>query len=143
MVEGDPEGIELRAVPAGPHPQDQAAAAHLIDRGGDLREHRRRMEVETGDEGAQPHAVRDGGEPREERPRFPGTPLGAAVPSVEVVVADPNGVESHLLRRQRHGHVLGPANLAFHLGELDAEPGSLWHGAECRPDDRRRFNHPP
>ena len=124
MVERDPEGIELRTVPAGPHPKDQAAVAHLIDRGGDLGEHRRRVEVETGDEGAQPHAARDGGEAGEERPGLPGTPLGAAVPSVQVMVADPDRVEPHLLRRQRHGHVLGPPDLAFDLGKLDAESGS-------------------
>src|SRR5207248_9190802 len=92
-------------------------------------------EVETGDEGAEPHAGRDRGEPREERPGFPGSPLGAAVPSIEVVVADPNGVEARILRRQRHGHVFGPANLAFHLGELNTEPGSSWHGGSLR--DRR------
>src|SRR5439155_202744 len=67
-------------------------------------------------------------EPREECPRLPGAPLWAAVAPVEVVVADPDRVEAHLLGCQRHGRVLRPANLPFHLGKLDAESGSRWHG---------------
>src|SRR5205823_336247 len=144
MVEGEPEGVEVGPIPAGSHSHDEPAAAQLIDRGCDLREDGRWMEVEAGDERPQPDESRDGGEPREERPRFPGPPLRPAVAPVEVVVADPDRVEPRLLRRQRHGRVLGPANLALHLRELDAEPGSRWHGRQSRaPAGRLRFNHPP
>jgi hypothetical protein len=124
MVVREAEGIELGSVPSRPHPQDQPAAAHFVDRRRDLGQHRRGMEVETGDERAQPHALGHGGERREERPRFPRPALRTAVASVEVVIADPDRVEPRVLGGERHGRVLRPPDLPFHLGELDAESRS-------------------
>jgi hypothetical protein len=40
------------------------------------------------------------------------------------VIADPDRVEPRVLGRERHRRILRPANLAFHLGELDAESRS-------------------
>src|SRR5512132_3429136 len=141
VVVRDAEGIELGSVPSRPHPQGQPAAAHFVDRRRDLGEHRRRVEVETGHEGTQPNALGDGGERREHRPRFPRPPLRPPVASVEVVLADPDRVESRVLGGERHGRVLGPANLPLHLGELDAESWSRWHCRSLGPAAGRSFNH--
>jgi len=79
------------------------------------------MEPGAGDERPQPDARGRRGERAEQRPRLPRRALRLAVVPVEQVVADPDRVEPALLRGAGHGPVLGPADLALHLRELDAD----------------------
>ena len=62
-----------------------------------------------------------GGQRPQQRPRLPGPALGPALIAVEEMVADPDRVEAALLGRPGHRPVLGPAHVAFGLGELDSD----------------------
>src|SRR5919198_1546430 len=128
MVVRNPERVELGPVPAGPDAQDEPAAADLVDGRGHLREDAWPMEVQARDEGAQADALGGSGERCQERPGIPGTTFGPPVAPIEVVVADPDRVEARFLGGPRHPAVLRPPDLAFDLGQLDADPDRWRHG---------------
>ena len=125
---------ELHGVPAGAKAQDQAAAGDLVDGRGQLRQHERRVERGRRHERPDGHALRRLGEAGQRRPGLPGSAgLAARVP-VQEVVADPDRVEAGLLGGAGDGAELRPADLALHLGQLDADPegaagSSRDHGA--------------
>src|SRR5690349_3200870 len=54
-----------------------------------------------------------------------------AIVPVEQVVAEPDRVESELLRGLRHRPVLGPAHDALDLGQLDSDAQGAGHGGDC------------
>src|SRR5581483_8484429 len=127
VVERHPERPELRLVPPGPHAEDETTAAHLVDGRGHLRDQSRRMETEARDERSELDPLGRGGERREQRPRLPRPTLGATVAPVQQVVAEPDGVEPRALGGARHRQVLGPADVALHLRELDPDPKRSCH----------------
>jgi hypothetical protein len=135
MIERDPERVELGPVPPGTHSESEPTTAQLVHCCRLLREDRWIVEVETRDERSEPYPLRDGGETREHRPRFPRSPLRPIVAAIQVVIADPDGIEAHLFCRASHRGALGPTDLSFHLGELDADTKILGHAPESR--DRR------
>jgi hypothetical protein len=130
VVEGKPEGPELDLVPPRAEAEHQAAAADLIDRGRHLGQDAGDVERGTRHQRAQPDPLGHGGQPGQERPRLPRTALRSAVAPVQEVVADPQGIEAHLLRRAGHGHILGPRDPALDLWELDAHAKPPGHGPE-------------
>jgi hypothetical protein len=121
MVEGDPECVVLGLVPARAEREHQPAAGQLVDRRSRARQQPRAAERGAGDERPDRDALGDAGEPGEQCPRVPRPALGPAVAAVEEVVADPDRVEADLLRRARHGDVLGPAHDALDLRKLDPD----------------------
>src|SRR5439155_5287484 len=107
-VEGDPERLELRGVPAGPEAEYETAAADLVDRGRPPRQQPGRRERGARHQRADRRSLRLDRQPGERRPRVPWAAFLAAIAAVEQVVADPQGVEASLLGDARDGGVLGP-----------------------------------
>ena len=122
VVVGQAERAVLGLVPAGAEPEDEPAAAHLLDRRRHLRDQPGRMERGAGDERAELDTLGDRRQRGEHRPDLPRPALLTAVAAVEQVVAEPDRVEALLLGRAGHRGVLRPAGLVLDLGELDADP---------------------
>jgi hypothetical protein len=134
VVEREAEAAVLGLVPAGTEPDDQPAVGDLVDRGGELREHRRRMEARRGDERPDLDPRGDRGDPSEGGPGLPGAARLAVLVAVEEVVAEPDRVEPDRLRGHRHRAQLRPADDPLDLGELDADlQGSRHGGNDTRP----------
>ena len=73
-------------------------------------------------ERAERHALGGLGEAGQRGPGLPRPAGLAALVPVQQVVAEPDGVEAGLLGGAGDGAELRPADLALHLGELDADP---------------------
>jgi hypothetical protein len=137
MVERDPERVELCAVPSRTDGDHEPTTAQLVDGRGGLGEDGGVVEVQTGDERPQEDAFRHGREPCEEGPGFPRASFRAPVVPIEVMVTDPDGVETGVLGGARHRRVLRPPDLAFHLGKLDADAQTSCHAPESMDRGRR------
>ncbi len=122
MVEREAECPELGLVPARTEAHDQPPARDLVHGRGHLGQHRRGVERGRRDERPEPDPRRGRGDRREQRPDLP-RPSGRTVrKSVEEMVADPDRVEAEFLGPAGHRNVLGPADLALNLRQLDAHP---------------------
>ena len=119
MVERQPEGPELRLVPARADAEHEAPAADLVDRGGHARDQARRVEPEARHERPDHDALGHAGQRGHDRPRVPRPALRAALVAVEQVIAEPDRVEPDLLGGARHGDSYsGQRTTALDLGQL-------------------------
>jgi len=101
MIEGQPERLVLRLVPARADAQDQAPVAHLVEGGGHLREDRRITEGIAEHQGADLHPVcrfRQRGQHGPALPDPRGRRTGAAV---HEMVGEPDAVKAIRLRLLR------------------------------------------
>ena len=79
------------------------------------------MKAGAGHERTKRNPARDRRDPSELGPRFPGPAGAIGLVTVQEMVANPDGVEADLLTEPNHGRDFRPANLAFHLGQLEAD----------------------
>ena len=119
---GAPSAANSDVVPAGAQAQHQPAAGDLVHRRRLLGEHERRVERGRGDERPDRHALGGLGERRRASSTPPTARARAGRVPVQQMVADPDRVEARLLGRPRDRAQLRPADLALHLGQLDADP---------------------
>src|SRR4029453_1781949 len=101
VVVGVTEGEVVRFVPAGAETEDEAAAADLVDRVGDLRLEGRVAVRGAGDERTELDARRDRRQGRQVRPALPGTLLLLPREPVDQVIRHPERIESAHLRPPR------------------------------------------
>jgi len=109
-VEGKAVGTIFRLVPAGPQSEDQASAADLIDRSGQLGEHRRIVKAGAGDQWPNRNPAGRGGDAGQRRPRLPRASGTVDLVTIEKVVAHPHRIETDLLAQPGHGDDFRPAD---------------------------------
>ena len=122
MVEREAERAVLGLVPAGSETEDQPSSADLVDGRRLLRQHRRGMEARRCDERTELDPRRGRRQGSQHRPALPGPArLRFAWQPIQEVIADPDRVEPERLGAPGKRDVLGPADLALDLGELDSD----------------------
>ncbi len=136
--ESQAEGGVLLLHPAGPHPQVEPAARHLVDGGGVLGDHGRVPEGDGADEDGQPDG---GGLSRQSGQGGEGIGgLGGRFPARVVVVGPGEGAETVGLApaRQREELVVGAPQLGLcHAGEFHASRVGPVSQSRRRPTERR------
>jgi hypothetical protein len=133
-------GPELLLVVASAQPQDQPAAADLVDCGGHLGEQRGIAEGGAGDKRSQLDPAGRGGEGGQQRPALPHPALRFGVvvewEPVPEVVHEPEGVEAEGLGPPGHRHEVRPAgglaahpllNVGKHEANLERPPSDIVH----------------
>ena len=109
----------LVLVPACAEPQDQAAAAHVIDRDRLLQEHGRVPERVARHQHPEPDPARACREGRQERPAFETTILRGTV-RVHEMIDDPRVVEPEILRHPELVEDVRPALVGLAHEEAEA-----------------------
>ena len=118
-VERKAERAELRLVPSSTEAEHKAPARDLVDRCRHPRDQAGRMKRGGRDERPETHPFRDRGERGELRPCIPRPSVGQPAAPVQVVIADPDRLESRLLRGPRDSGDLRPAHHTLDFRELD------------------------
>ena len=85
------------------------------------------MEVQACDLGPEAHAIGDRRQTGQQAPCFPWSAFGSPITSVQVMVADPDGVEPDVLGCPGDRNVLLPPNVAFYLRQLYPEATGRGH----------------
>jgi hypothetical protein len=119
VIEGKPEGPELRLIPAGPEAEHETAVTDLADRRGHLRDQPGGMKRGTRFERPKLNPLGRGGERRQHRPGLPWPTFGATVAAVKQVIADPDRIKAARLGGARHRQVFRPADPPLYLRKLN------------------------
>src|SRR5260370_27596750 len=94
MIEGQPERLILRLVPACADTQDQAPTAHLVGGRRHFRQDRRMAKGIAQHQRADLHALGRFGQGRQDGPAFPNSPGRLTRIAIEEVVSEPDAIEA-------------------------------------------------
>ena len=122
MVERHAVAAKLHIVPAGAHTEDQTPAGDLVHCRRLLREYRRVVEADRRDEWTECDSRRNSRRSGKDRPGIPRRVGRTVCHAVQIVVADPDRVETELLDPPDHRRQLGPADGPLDFGQLHTDP---------------------